>query len=112
MPAGTDDTGRELEGLAWLARQRGAHNVLASLWRVSDQSTATLMSDFYAALAQGKSKPQALRQAQLRQLRAGRQAAANQAGRGLAPLDTTSPATADQSRSHPFYWAGFILLGS
>ncbi len=112
VPAGTDDTGRELEGLAWLARQRGAHNVLASLWRVSDQSTATLMRDFYAARKQGKNKPQALRQAQLRQLRAGRQAAANRAGRGLAPLDTPSPAATGQSRNHPFYWAGFILLGS
>jgi len=112
VPAGTDDTGRELEGLAWLARQRGAHNVLASLWRVSDQSTATLMRDFYAALAQGKSKPQALRQAQLRQLRAGRQDAANRAGRGLMPLDVASPAATGGSRDHPFYWAGFILLGS
>ena len=112
VPAGTDDTGRELEGLAWLARQRGAHNVLASLWRVSDQSTATLMRDFYAALAQGKSKPQALRQAQLRQLRAGRQDAANRAGRGLTPLDAASPAATGESRNHPFYWAGFILLGS
>ena len=112
VPAGTDDTGRELEGLAWLARQRGAHNVLASLWRVSDQSTATLMRDFYAALAQGKSKPQALRQAQLRQLRAGRQDAANRAGRGLTPLDAASPAATGESRDHPFYWAGFILLGS
>ena len=112
VPAGTDDTGRELEGLAWLARQRGAHNVLASLWRVSDQSTATLMRDFYAALKQGKSKPQALRQAQLRQLRAGRQDAANRAGRGLTPLDAASPAATGESRDHPFYWAGFILLGS
>jgi len=112
VPAGTDDTGRELEGLAWLARQRGAHNVLASLWRVSDQSTATLMRDFYAALKQGKSKPQALRQAQLRQLRAGRQYAANRAGRGLTPLDAASPAATGESRNHPFYWAGFILLGS
>lgn len=117
VPAGTDDTGRELEGLAWLARQRGAHNVLASLWRVSDQSTATLMSDFYAALAQGKSKPQALRQAQLRQLRAGRQSTTNQtrrslARRGLTPLDTAAPSPVGESRDHPFYWAGFILLGS
>ncbi|OBV36551.1 CHAT domain-containing tetratricopeptide repeat protein [Janthinobacterium psychrotolerans] len=112
VPAGTDDTGRELEGLAWLARQRGAHNVLASLWRVPDQSTATLMRDFYAALAQGKSKPQALRQAQLRQLRAGRQDGANRAGRGLTPLDAASPAATGESRDHPYYWAGFILLGS
>lgn len=111
VPAGTDDTGRELEGLAWLARQRGARNVLASLWRVSDQSTAILMADFYAALAQGRSKPQALRQAQLRQIHAGRAAPAL-ARRGLTPLDPATPAAATDNRNHPFYWAGFILLGS
>lgn len=111
VPAGTDDTGRELEGLAWLARQRGARNVLASLWRVSDQSTATLMADFYAALAQGRSKPQALRQAQLRQIHADRAAPAL-ARRGLTPLDPATPAAATDNRNHPFYWAGFILLGS
>ena len=110
VPAGTDDTGRELAGLAWLARQRGARNVLASLWRVADQSTATLMRDFYGALAQGRSKPQALRQAQLRQIHAGRAASAH-ARRGLTPLDQATPAAAG-TRSHPFYWAGFILLGS
>ncbi|MBG6219432.1 MULTISPECIES: CHAT domain-containing tetratricopeptide repeat protein [unclassified Janthinobacterium] len=108
VPAGTDATGRELEGLAWLARQRGARNVLASLWRVSDQSTATLMGDFYTALAQGKGKPQALRQAQLRQIRAARHGVT--ATRGLTPLDAAGGS--DDARSHPFYWAGFILLGS
>ena len=108
VPAGTDATGRELEGLAWLARQRGARNVLASLWRVSDQSTATLMGDFYAALAQGKGKPQALRQAQLRQIRAARHAVT--ATRGLTPLDAAGGS--GETRGHPFYWAGFILLGS
>ncbi|MFZ4874066.1 CHAT domain-containing tetratricopeptide repeat protein [Janthinobacterium sp. Mn2066] len=110
VPAGTDDTGRELEGLAWLARQRGARNVLASLWRVSDQSTATLMSDFYNALAHGKSKPQALRQAQLQQIRAGRTGSSKVAAtRGLTMLDAASTGN---PHSHPFFWAGFILLGS
>lgn len=118
VPAGTDDTGRELAGLAWLAHQRGARNVLASLWRVSDQSTATLMRDFYGALAQGRSKPQALRQAQLRQIRAGRNGSAS-TRRGLTPLEQAAPAAAgtlshprNDTRNHPFYWAGFILLGS
>ncbi|WP_193315651.1 CHAT domain-containing tetratricopeptide repeat protein [Janthinobacterium aquaticum] len=110
VPAGTDATGRELEGLAWLARQRGANNVLASLWRVSDQSTASLMGDFYRALAAGRSKPQALRQAQLQQLRAARHMPA--ATRGLTALDGPSRQAADGAHDHPFYWAGFILLGS
>lgn len=109
VPAGVDATGRELAGLAWLARERGARYVLASLWRVSDRSTATLMADFYQALGRGVGKPDALRQAQLRQI--GRAAAAGPARRrGLKALD--APAAAGAAHSHPFYWAGFTLLGN
>ncbi|WP_166455338.1 CHAT domain-containing tetratricopeptide repeat protein [Duganella alba] len=106
VPAGVDATGRELAGLAWLARERGARYVLASLWRVSDRSTATLMADFYQALGRGVSKPEALRQAQLKQI--ARAAAAGPA-RGLKALDAPAPAA---SHGHPFYWAGFTLLGN
>jgi CHAT domain-containing protein len=112
VPAGVDATGRELASLAWLARERGARNVLASLWRVSDRSTATLMTDFYQALGRGASKPEALRQAQLRQIAS---AAATGAGRarGLKPIDASAPATMPAgTHSHPFYWAGFTMLGN
>jgi CHAT domain-containing protein len=112
VPAGVDATGRELASLAWLARERGARNVLASLWRVSDRSTATLMTDFYQALGRGASKPEALRQAQLRQIAS---AAATGGGRarGLKPIDAQPPATMPAgTHSHPFYWAGFTMLGN
>ena len=108
LPAGVDNTGRELAGLAWLARERGARHVLASLWRVSDRSTAALMTDFYRALERGAGKPEALRRAQLRQI--GRTPAAGAARvRGLKAVDAQPP---QSTRSHPFYWAGFTLLGS
>lgn len=107
VPAGTDASGRELSSLAWLARKHGARYVLASLWRVSDRSTSALMADFYRALADGASKAEALHQAQLRQI--GRLSASGAApGRGLKALDAPGP---NRLRSHPFYWAGFILLG-
>ncbi|MYM75987.1 CHAT domain-containing protein [Duganella sp. FT134W] len=112
VPAGVDATGRELASLAWLARERGARNVLASLWRVSDRSTATLMTDFYQALGRGASKPEALRQAQLRQIAS---AAATGAGRarGLKAIDAPAPASMPAgTHSHPFYWAGFTMLGN
>lgn len=112
VPAGVDATGRELAGLAWLARARGARHVLASLWRVSDRSTATLMTDFYKALGRGASESEALRQAQVRQIRhasASRPAAGATLVRGLKAVDAPAP---DSARSHPFYWAGFTLLGS
>lgn len=107
VPAGVDASGRELAGLAWLARERGARHVLASLWRVSDQSTASLMADFYAALARGASKPQALRLAQLRQMHAAASTVIA-APRGLRLLD----APAARLSGHPFYWGGFMLLGN
>lgn len=84
--------GREMggEGLIGLVRAfhyAGARTVLASLWSVSDRSTADLMAAFYERLARGVSKDEALRQAQLHLLRS-RSAA-----------------------SHPFHWAGFQLSG-
>jgi CHAT domain-containing protein len=38
----------------------GAKSVVATLWPIDDASTAELMLHFYAALAQGKTKPEAL----------------------------------------------------
>lgn len=107
VPAGVDATGRELASLAWLARERGARHVLASLWRVSDRSTATLMADFYRALERGAGKPDALRAAQLRQIRRAQSSGPGQA-RGLKAIDALAVAPA---HGHPYYWAGFTLLG-
>lgn len=84
--------GREVggEGLLGLVRAfhyAGARSVLASLWSVSDRSTAELMRAFYAQLKRGVSKDEALRQAQLELLRQG------------------------DARAHPFHWAAFQLSG-
>lgn len=79
------------EGLASLSRSflyAGASSVIASLWRVDDQSTADLMFRFHRHLFDGKTdRDEALRQAQLDLIRSGKFA-------------------------HPFYWAAFVLTGS
>ncbi len=62
----------------------GAQAVVASLWPADDVATALMMEHFYAALAAGRSIPQALSQART-QLRAA----------GYA---------------HPYYWATFQAL--
>jgi len=65
----------------------GARNVIASLWRVDDASTAVLMTRFYGYLDEGWGEAEALRQAQ-------------------NDLRTEHP-----EYGHPFYWAAFVLSG-
>lgn len=58
--------GREVDAFAELAQRLGAGAVLASLWSVSDASTAQLMQDFYGLReSEGLTKSEALRRAQL-----------------------------------------------
>lgn len=88
LGGGRDAQGREIEGFGVIAQQQGAKAVLATLWPVADQSTATLMAEMYRRRQEQKlTKTEALRQAQLSLL--------------------------SQSRyAHPFYWAPFILMGN
>ncbi len=84
---GTDLRG---EGMASLARSffhAGARRVIATLWRVSDEKTATLMERFYRVyLAEGRPPAAALRAAQL-------------------------AAMGERATREPYYWAGFVLQG-
>lgn len=57
-------------GLAGVSVKAGARSTLASLWHISDRSTAILMGEFYRELANTKvTKAEALRRAQVRLLR-------------------------------------------
>lgn len=85
---GENLAGEGIIGLSRAFQFAGARSVLASLWSVSDRSTAALMDRFYRALAAGSSRDDALRDAQLFLLR-----------------DRTLDASA------PFYWAAFQLMG-
>jgi CHAT domain-containing protein/predicted negative regulator of RcsB-dependent stress response len=80
-------SGEGLVGLAWSLMVAGARNVVVSQWKVESASTTDLTINFYKFLKQDAvKKPDALRQAALKLRR--------------------NPATA-----HPFYWAGFVLIG-
>lgn len=78
------------EGMIGLTRAfmyAGTPSVLASLWSVSDMSTATLMGDFYSNLIPGKlDKADALRRAKL-------------------------ACIGENQFAHPFYWASFVMIG-
>ncbi|PLZ73640.1 hypothetical protein CBP14_14925 [Fischerella thermalis WC245] len=79
--------GIEILGFGYVMQEAGAKAAIASLWQVSDDGTQALMNAFYAALQQDKlSKVAALQKAQLSLL--------------------------DGIYDHPYYWAGFILIGN
>jgi CHAT domain-containing protein/Tfp pilus assembly protein PilF len=85
--------GKEVRGEGMIGLTRaffyaGARSVMASLWMVSDQSTALLMRDFYSYYAKGEKPLTSLRQAKLRFLKGD---------------------VADYR--HPFFWAPFVLAG-
>ena len=44
---GKDSSGKEIEGFGYVAQQKGAKAILATLWNVADESTQLLMSEFY-----------------------------------------------------------------
>jgi CHAT domain-containing protein len=57
--------GEGLVGLAWAFLHAGSRSVIAGLWDVADESTATLVDRLYAELVGGASAPEALRRAKL-----------------------------------------------
>lgn len=62
---GEEMGGEGLVGLTRAFQYAGARSVLASLWAVSDESTAVLMKGLYAQLESGRNKDDALRAAQI-----------------------------------------------
>jgi len=83
---GPEMGGEGLLGLTQAFQYAGARSVLASLWSVSDLSTADLMKRFYGHLRARKSKDEALQAAQVELIRSSK-------------------------FSHPYYWAAFQLVG-
>src|SRR6266446_394511 len=76
-------------GLAGIAIKAGARSAFATLWFVNDQSSASLVSDFYTQLHDHPdiSKAKALQAAQLKLL-------------------------SDSRYVHPCYWAPYLIIGN
>jgi CHAT domain-containing protein len=86
--------GEGMIGLTWALFIAGSPSVVASQWRVESTSTTDLIIGFHRDLATNRAAPpsslraaQALRASALRLLRGG-------------------------AYSHPFYWAGFVTIGT
>jgi CHAT domain-containing protein len=101
-------------GFAGLAMQAGVKSALASLWSIDDAGTVVLMSDFYQQLKSTPSKSAALRQAQVNLLQ--RKIFVKDAQiQGLdvaVDLAQLSLDNQNQDFTHPYYWAGFTLIGN
>lgn len=79
--------GEGIVGMSWAAFVAGARALVVSQWQVESDSTTRLMTAFHRGLARGAGgKADLLRRAALDILRTGHYA-------------------------HPFYWAGFVLVG-
>jgi CHAT domain-containing protein/tetratricopeptide (TPR) repeat protein len=80
-------SGEGVLGLTAAFSVAGVPAVVATLWPVNDRATARMMEMFYRSLARGETAAAALKEAQIR-------------------------LGSDRRTSHPFYWAGFVLVGN
>jgi CHAT domain-containing protein len=84
--------GEGVMGLSWAFFVAGTRSMFVSEWKVNSTSTSQLMVNFYEALASNvdhprRNKAQAAREAALRVMK-------------------------DERYRHPFYWAGFVIIGN
>lgn len=101
------------EGLVGLTRAfqfAGAKHVVASLWSVSDRSTAELMTRFYRHLADDVPVDLALQAAQLSMLREPPDQAVNAKTRALRGVGGLSAST-DRVNARDWTWAAFQVFG-
>lgn len=77
-------TGDGVVGLSRALISAGAPSIIVTLWKIPDQSTVTLMTEFYQQLSKNKDKAKALRQAML---------------------------STKEKHPHPSHWAAFTLIG-
>ncbi len=79
------------EGMLSLARgflYAGSRSVVMSMWSVEDRSSSVVIRSFYKNMRSGQNKSSALSNARLKFLR-----------------------SADQGRSHPYYWSALVIYG-
>ena len=114
--------GEGVFGLQRAFHLAGAQNVVASLWKVDDQATASLMALFYDRLwRQGKPPLQALREAQLALYRQPELVGKLAAARGTPDFDKLvqrpepgpiSDGSSAHRRAPARQWAAFVLSGA
>lgn len=84
--------GEGVIGMSWAFFVAGVHTTVVSQWKVNTKSTSWLMASFYKHLKSENSKTGETKANALR----------------LAVLELMK----DERYRHPFYWAGFVMIGS
>ncbi|MBS1789663.1 MAG: CHAT domain-containing protein [Acidobacteria bacterium] len=84
--------GEGMIGMSWAFFAAGCRAAVVSQWKVNSASTADWMTGFYQELRQTKDEKKIVKADALR----------------LAMLKMMK----DRRYGHPFYWAGFVLIGS
>jgi CHAT domain-containing protein len=88
---GKSYSGEGVTGVAWAFRAAGAQNVVQSLWRINQESSATVMNSFFESLADSDLSTKALQ---------------------IAKLDYLKNEDVSERLKHPYYWAGMSHYGS
>ena len=101
--------GDDLVGLSRAFIHAGAPSVVASLWKVSDDSTVALMRAFYRNLG-NMTKAEALQKAQIDLMKSSIRFHVERGSGGITRSADYQPDMAIDC-SHPFFWAPFILVG-
>lgn len=96
---GKEMGGEGLIGLTRAFQYAGARSVMASLWKISDRTTAEFMVRFYRHLKEGLSKDEALRATQIEFIR------------GPIQITNDKGERVDFDASAPYYWAAFQIYG-
>lgn len=96
---GKEMGGEGLIGLTRAFQYAGARSVMASLWKISDRTTAELMVRFYKHLKAGLPKDEALRAAQMELIQ------------GPIRIKNEKGEEEVVDASAPYYWAAFQIYG-
>ncbi|NER31680.1 MAG: CHAT domain-containing protein [Symploca sp. SIO1C4] len=101
-------------GFSGLAVKAGVKSSMGSLWYVSDEATLGLMAKFYQQLNSTGLKAEAIRKAQLAMLNG--EVKLNNGQLSIDDVTLTLPPEISQpgkrQMRHPYYWAGFTLVGN
>lgn len=101
-------------GFAGLAVGAGVKTAVGSLWKVNDEATLGLMSEFYSRLKSAPSKAEALRQAQIAMLKG---QVRSEGGQLILASQTAIPLPAEilaegEDFTHPYFWSAFTVIGN